>query len=170
MSSRTAIDVRAERPNDTPVIREILDGAFGGTAESKLVDALRAGGHLPLAQVACDGAKLVGYAAWPRLLVESPAGLLSVVGLAPLGVAPSHQGIGIGSALVRAGLVALRSRGESLVFVLGDPAYYRKFGFSLEAARAFESTYAGEHFMALALAAHAPDHGRVRYPAPFDAL
>lgn len=121
-------------------------------------------------QVAVDGTGLVGYAAWPRLLIESPEGSLSAVGLAPLAVIPSRQRDGIGSALVGAGLAELRARGESLVFVLGDPAYYRKFGFSLETAQAFKAVYAGEHFMALALAARAPDRGRVHYPAPFDAL
>ncbi len=72
--------------------------------------------------------------------------------------------------MTRAGLERLRERGERLVFVLGDPLYYRRFGFSQEAARAYVSDYAGEHFMALPLAADPPPQGLVRYPAPFDGL
>ena len=59
---------------------------------------------------------------------------------------------------------------ERLAFVLGDPAFYQRFGFSLEMAQAFESSYTGQHFMALKLADDAPERGRIRYPAAFDGL
>ncbi len=49
--------------------------------------------------------------------------------LAPLGVKPSHQQQGLGSSLVRAGLQQLEDQGIRQVFVLGDPAYYQRFGF-----------------------------------------
>lgn len=49
--------------------------------------------------------------------------------LAPLAVAPAAQGRGVGGALVRAGLARLDADGIDLVFVLGDPAYYGRFGF-----------------------------------------
>ena len=52
--------------------------------------------------------------------------------LAPLGVIPSLQGQGIGTSLVRAGLEHLERMGIRQVFVLGDPAYYHRFGFSPE--------------------------------------
>lgn len=52
--------------------------------------------------------------------------------LAPLGVTPSHQRRGLGSALVRAGLDRLEANRVCQVFVLGDPAYYRRFGFAPE--------------------------------------
>ena len=62
------------------------------------------------------------------------------------------------------------ARGASLVFVLGDPAYYTRFGYCPAAAAAFESTYAGPYFMALRLNEDAPKSGKVRYPAAFDGL
>ena len=52
--------------------------------------------------------------------------------LAPLGVVPAHQGQGVGGALVRAGLARLETMGVRQVFVLGDPAYYSRFGFETE--------------------------------------
>jgi putative acetyltransferase len=42
------------------------------------------------------------------------------------------------------------------VFVLGDPSYYRRFGFSVAAASGFSSPYAGDHFMGLALSGTMP--------------
>lgn len=50
--------------------------------------------------------------------------------LAPLAVAGRYRGKGIGRALVERGLQALRERGADLVFVLGDPRYYGRYGFS----------------------------------------
>lgn len=47
----------------------------------------------------------------------------------PLGVLPEHQGRGHGSALVRASLDAVRERGEHVLLVEGNPAYYGRFGF-----------------------------------------
>lgn len=52
--------------------------------------------------------------------------------LGPLGVVPSHQRCGAGTALVREGLERLEKRGVRQVFVLGDPAYYGRFGFRAE--------------------------------------
>ena len=54
--------------------------------------------------------------------------------LAPLGVTPSHQRRGLGASLVRAGLETLEASGTRQVFVLGDPAYYGRFGFRTESA------------------------------------
>lgn len=50
--------------------------------------------------------------------------------LAPLGIAPTHQRQGIGSQLVRAGLVQMCATGCELVFVYGNPVYYNRFGFA----------------------------------------
>ncbi len=169
MSAAAPIVVRPERSGDEMDVRRVLDAAFAGPEEGELVERLRVHGDLVLSLVALDGEKVAGYVAWPRLWIETPRDEYKAVALAPLAVAPSRQRDGIGSALVREGLAQLRAFGESIVFVLGDPAYYRRFGFSAEAASGYGSTYSGAHFMALTLNASPPPHGRVRYPAAFDA-
>ena len=50
-------------------------------------------------------------------------------GLGPVAVAPERQGAGIGAALINAGLDELRARGAAGCVLLGDPAYYERFGF-----------------------------------------
>ncbi|MDP1604985.1 MAG: N-acetyltransferase, partial [Legionella sp.] len=165
MSAGSPIVVRPERAGDEAAIRRLLDEAFAGPEEGQLVERLRAHGDLVLALVALDGENIVGYAAWPRLWIETPRDEYKAVALAPLAVAPSRQRDGIGSELTREGLAQLRSLGESIVFVLGDPVYYRRFGFTAEAASGYGSTYTGAHFMGLTLNVSAPPHGRVRYPA-----
>jgi putative acetyltransferase len=91
--------------------------------------------------------------------------------LAPLSVDPGAQGRGVGSALVREALRVARRSGWAGVFVLGAPAYYRRFGFDATTAAGFLSPYAGEHFMALILADGPAAHsGRLRHAPAFGAL
>jgi putative acetyltransferase len=164
------IAIRPETAGDAADVRQLLVSSFGGPAEAALVDRLRRDGDLMLALVATDAARaVVGHIAFSRLCVE--AGDLSpAVALAPLAVADTHRRCGIGVALVRAGLDQLAAQGEMLVFVLGDPAYYTRFGFAPESAGRFACAYAGPHFMALRLSEHAPHAGTIRYPAAFDDL
>ena len=168
MTSAAPIAMRHEQAGDAPAVRQVLDDAFAGPAEGLLVDRLRERGDLVLALVASQDDIIVGYAAWPRLWIETPRDQYKAVALAPLAVAPSCQRRGIGSALTREGLAQLRALGESIVFVLGDPLYYGRFGFSRAVASAYESMYAGEHFMALRLTPTAAASGRLNYPAAFD--
>jgi putative acetyltransferase len=71
---------------------------------------------------------------------------------------------------VWAGLDRLAARSETLVFVLGDPAYYERFGFGVDTAKPFACMYSGPHFMALRLSDAAPLAGEISYPAAFDRL
>ena len=59
--------------------------------------------------------------------------------MAPLAVEPSFHGTGIGGALVREGHLRLKEAGEKLAVVLGDPAYYGRFGYSHARAAGFGS-------------------------------
>jgi len=91
--------------------------------------------------------------------------------LAPLGVVPSHQRRGVGSSLVHAGLERLEKRGIRQVFVLGDPAYYQRFGFSPE--RQVLAPYAipeewADAWQSMLLATQAPlAPGRLSLPEPW---
>jgi putative acetyltransferase len=163
------VKIRPERDGDAPAIRQILIAAFDGPAEADLVERLRREGDLALALVAKDDS-IHGYVAFPRLKIEDGDATRHAVGLAPLAVMPERQRLGIGGALVREGHRLLVERGQSLCFVLGDPAYYTRFGYSVGGAGAFKSAYSGPHFMALRLSPDAPQGGRVIYPAAFDAL
>jgi putative acetyltransferase len=163
-----AFNIRSERPGDAAAVCALLDAAFGGEVESKVVKRLRADGDFVLSLVAENREGVAGYAGFPRLVLRLDERNVPVVGLAPVGVSPSLQRKGIGSALIRDGLARLKDRAERLVFVLGDPAYYGRFGFTV--MEGFVSRYAGPYFQALMLAPDAPKAGRVSYPKAFDDL
>lgn len=129
--------IRPAQPQDHAAIGALLDRAFGGQAESRLVADLQAQDDLALSLVADVAGTIVGHVALSPLAAEGPA-----LALAPLAVHPAVQRRGIGAALVAAALGAMP--GHTIV-VLGDPAYYGRLGF---APVDLQSPYAGPHLMA----------------------
>ncbi len=123
------VEVRAECPEDHAQVRHVNEIAFGRHGEADLVDALRSAGVATLSLVAVRHSTVVGHILFSPVTVTSPSGDFVAVGLAPMAVLPEVQRIGIGSLLVRAGLAALERAGHEAVVVLGDPAYYPRFGF-----------------------------------------
>lgn len=174
--------IRVEQASDVAAIRSLTAAAFTGmphsTAdadgvpiEAGLVDALRADeGWLPsLSLVADDDGQVIGHVTCTRGYVDDRPAL----GLGPLSVAPSVQRSGIGSALVQSVLTVAEGLGEPLVVLLGDPAYYSRFGFKPAKSLGIDAPDPawGDYFQALPLAAYDPSMvGAFRYAAPFSAL
>ena len=121
--------VRPEEPADAPAIRLLIERAFGRPDEGQLVAALGDTGAVTLSLVAERGGSVVGHVLFSPVTIERAVGTTEAIGLAPLAVLPSCQQQGVGLALVRSGLDALRARGHGAVVVLGSPRYYGRFGF-----------------------------------------
>jgi putative acetyltransferase len=168
MNASLTTVIRLETPRDATKVRAVLEAAFARPAEADLVERLRERGDLVLALVSERSEGLAGYVAFPRLTLVADGRTIPVVGLAPVGVIPAMQRHGIGNALIRAGLARLKDRGEGIVFVLGAPDYYGRFGFEVRAE--YTSRYTGPHFQALRLSPFATPSGTVSYPQPFAEL
>lgn len=124
--------IREERPADHEAVGTVQRRAFGGPhgeVVAKLVDALRDYDPAVLSLVAEVDGEVAGHVMFTRCRLDAPPRLVDVQCLSPLAVAPEHQRTGIGSALVGHGLTELDRRAVPLVFLEGDPAYYRRFGF-----------------------------------------
>jgi len=158
--------LRAEIPTDQGDVFALIQAAFGQPVEARLVDELRRTGDLVYSFVAQKDDQLLGHIGLSRMTAP-----VAVLGLAPVSVLPAHQKTGIGSALITHAIDKARADGWQAIFVLGNPDYYGRFGFSVAAAAGFENTYAGPHFMALALHPQALNSGFVvSYAAAFDQL
>jgi len=160
------MSIRAATPRDREAIRLVEEHAFGQHAESGLVDALVARGDAVLELVAVEDGQVVGHILFSRLYVRQGGHDFPAVALAPLAVEPSFHGTGIGGALVREAHIRLKNAGERLSVVLGDPAYYGRFGYSRERAAGFDSEYQGEALQAQAWG-EAPAAGRLVYAPAF---
>jgi putative acetyltransferase len=164
------LTIRPEFIGDENEIAALLTGAFGGTEEAELVDSLRRDGDLLVSLVATDGAAIVGHVAASPFACVDPGRSVSSAVLAPLAVIETHRRRGIGALLVRDLLDRLRSRNIGLVFVLGDPGYYGRFGFRPETAASMRTPFDGPHQMAIELAPGAVRNGagrRFAYAAGF---
>jgi putative acetyltransferase len=143
------VSVRAATPADVAEIRAVEAAAFGRYDEADLVEALRADDAVLAELVFENSSGVVGHILFSALRTDPPK---AVAALAPVAVAPDAQGRGVGSTLCRAGIEACRALGQDAVLVLGEPAYYTRFGFSAEAARSVQTVYSHlPAFMALAL-------------------
>ncbi|MEX2202152.1 MAG: N-acetyltransferase [Dongiaceae bacterium] len=165
----TAPAIRQERPGDRTVIHSLLVVAFAGSNEADLVNRLRADGSLTASLVATDGGRIIGHVAASPIAIEGvPA--RTAASLAPLAVLPERQRQGVGTALVATLIERLARAGTDLVFVLGDPVYYTRFGFQADAAGEFWSPFAGPAFMVRELAGGGLDAtrgARLRYAPSF---
>lgn len=130
--------VRPERPEDVAAISALTTAAFHGLEfsggnEAEIVERLRADGDLAISLVAENiDLAVIGHAAFSPVTVSD--GTPNWYALGPVSVIPLRQKVGIGSALTEAGLARLRELGAAGCVVLGDPAYYGRFGFVHEPA------------------------------------
>jgi putative acetyltransferase len=166
------VEIREEKFEDVRGISAVHDAAFGRRNEGHLVERLREEGLIAASLVASDSGRIVANAVFSRLTVRSSGKPIAAAALAPVAVTPTRQSRGIGARLIRSGLTLCAQRGYDIVVVLGDPQYYRRFGFSSELAKNVRSRYscAGPAWMAVEL--HISNRPltpcEVTYPAAFE--
>jgi predicted N-acetyltransferase YhbS len=123
------IVIADERAHHVAAREALLDGVFGPARREKTSERLREG-RLPaegLALVATDGERLVGTVRlWHVSLGAARPALL----LGPIAVDPALQSAGIGGRLMRDVLARAAARGHQAIILVGDEAYYRRFGFA----------------------------------------
>jgi putative acetyltransferase len=198
---RAIAHIRPEQPGDAARIHRVNELAFEQATEADIVDALRDSGGFVLSLVAvlgseptsmatnADGAlvderldalevdaemyggEIVAHALVTPVSVSTEEGGVSLLGLGPVAVLPSEQGRGIGTCLVEACLEQLRVQGHAGVVVVGEPEYYRRFGF-IPASRwglRWEIDVPDENFMVIELSPGrlAGVSGVVRYRPEF---
>lgn len=147
-------------PVPMPEIEALLDRAFGAERRARTAYRLRerATAIETLSFAAYAGEQLVGsLQSWPVALRDAEGGLARLVMVGPVAVLPECQGEGIGTALMEACTSAADRDGISALMMIGDPDYYRRFGFSAEATGAWQIDGPYEQHRLLA---------RVRGPVP----
>jgi len=163
------VKVLPEVSKDFHSIKLLLEDAFDRKQEARLVEALRNAGRLA-GFVALDLGAVAGYAAYSPVELESSVSV-GALGLGPVAVQRARRKKGVGSALIAASLDSCRDSGHEAVFVLGEPAYYGRFGFRPAGERGLSCEYdvPKEFFLALELVpgALSAARGVVRYAPEF---
>lgn len=166
-----SLRIRDENTLDVPFIEALTEAAFrnaphrSGT-EQHIVHALRRAGQLTLSLVAEEGGVIVGHVAVSPVSVSD--GARDWYGLGPISVQPELQGRNIGAALMHAALDGLRARGAAGCVLVGDPAYYTRFGFHPVPGLVYPGI-PPEYFMALTFG-HRTPQGVVSFHPAFGAV
>jgi len=160
--------IRPERPGDEQAIHAVTEAAFrtqphSDGSEPALIDRLRVEGELALSLVAELDGRIAGHIAFSRVTIED--GTPDWYGLGPVSVLPELQRRQIGAQLIERGVGDLRQHGARGVVLLGDPAYYSRFGFRHDPALIYPGPPA-EYFQRLVIAGDPPT-GVVSYAPAF---
>lgn len=125
--------IRPESSEDLDGIRQVNIAAFRDHPHSQqtehlIVDALREAEALEVSFVAESSGEVIGHIAFSAAEIGAPSEGWRLLG--PVAVLPERQGEGVGRALMEAGLAEMRARGAAGVVLVGDPAFYQRFGFT----------------------------------------
>ena len=164
------VAIRPEQPGDVAAIHDVHAASFPTEFEARLVGLLRAAGRLPVSLVAEVGGAVVGHIAFSPVTAASGA---VGAGIAPVAVVAPHRRQGIAAELIRVGLEACRTAGFGWAVVIGEPAYYSRFGFRPAAEFGLADEYGGgPAFQAIELVPGALPRGAglVRYAPEFAAV
>ncbi len=128
--------IRQETEKDFDDIHELVKEAFqtakvSNGEEQNFVRRLRAGqGYIPdLALVAEEGGKLIGHIMLTHTEIVQKTGVYPLLLLAPLCVSLVHRGKGLGERLIEDACARAAAFGARAVILVGDPAFYGRFGF-----------------------------------------
>ena len=162
--------IRPERPDDAGIIAGITREAFrtdprSSHTEEFIIAGLRASGALTVSLVAEVNGQVIGHIALSPVRVSD--GSSGWYALGPVAVAPPHQQSGTGTALVTEGLAALGRLGAGGCVVLGEPAFYGRFGFKKRRTLRFPGV-PPEYFLARSFSNEFPV-GTISYHPAFDA-
>jgi putative acetyltransferase len=140
------VHIRKAIYSDFPAITHLAMSAFGLSEGPEIVQLIAdlsvdVTAQPVLSLVATVDESIVGHILFSNLRIKPPGQEVSAALLAPLAVHPDFQSRRIGSRLVTEGLQQLSDSGVNLVFVLGHPGYYPRFGFSAAGIKGFGAPY-----------------------------
>lgn len=161
--------IRNEESQNIEAIRTVhleafADHPYSRQTEHLIVDGLREAGALSVSLVAEAEGLVVGHIAFSPALVDGAECGMYILG--PVGVLPGFQRRGVGSSLVREGLEAIRALDATGCVLVGDPAFYSRFGFVQAAPLTIEGV-PPEVVLYLSMSGAAP-RGRVTYHDAFN--
>ena len=122
--------IRETQESDLGEVFNLIHSSFSNKAESDLVKQLISDGDVLVNLVVESSDTIIGNVVVSQITMEPDIGLFCG-GVAPLSVLPDQQSSGVGSRLMEEAINESRKLGIDALFLLGDPNYYKRFGFTV---------------------------------------
>lgn len=156
----TTFTIDAETPADVVARENLLDRAMGPDRRKKSSEKIRRG-RVPAEGLALVARDASGHVIGTVRLWNVEAGIspegnpVEALLLGPLAVDSAEEGKGIGGALMRAAIAEAHQRGHGAILLVGDAAYYERFGFFANKAQhlVMPGPFERSRFLALELTA-----------------
>jgi len=161
--------VRGEKPEERGAVEDLLRRAYGREDEARLLASLRnSPDFVPQMSVVADmEGVLAGYALFMKADVAAGNETYPSLALVLLTVLPEHKRSGVAERLIRHSVERSRGLGLRFLFVIGEPAYFSRFGFKKASDLGLEPDFhvAGGALQVLPLQNDLPEriNGKVRY-------
>jgi len=139
--------IREAQESDLEEVFNLIHSAFGNRAESDLVKQLISDGDVLINLLVESSNIIIGNVVVSKITMEPDLGLFCG-GVAPVSVLPDQQSSGVGSRLMTAAINESKKMGIDALFLLGDPNYYKRFGFVVSTLK---NDYSVENFQELSL-------------------
>ena len=139
--------IREAQESDLEEVFNLIHSAFGNRAESDLVKQLISDGDVLINLLVESSDTIIGNVVVSKITMEPDIGLFCG-GVAPVSVVPDQQSSGVGSELMTAVINESKQTGMDALFLLGDPNYYKRFGFVVSTLK---NDYIVENFQELEL-------------------
>ena len=148
-------EIRYETEQDIKAIEAVTTAAFSASEyglnnEVLIINTLREQQALSISLVAVLKEQIIAHIALSP--VEISDGSANWYGLAPVSVLPEYQNQGVGSYLINRALSEIKFKGAQGCVLLGDPQFYKRFGFRANPDLTLEGVPA-EYFLQLCFAA-----------------
>ncbi|MFN8412425.1 MAG: N-acetyltransferase [Anaerolineales bacterium] len=161
--------IRPETSTDVIAIEQVTIAAFTGKpysnqTEHLIVNALRASDALSLSLVAEMNEEIIGHIAFSKVAIDDRD--LNWYGIGPVSVSPSNQKQGVGTKLIREGMITIHKLGALGCVLEGSPNYYQRFGFKSYEGLIYKGAPAPEYFMAFPFTDEIPQ-GKVEFHKSF---
>lgn len=126
-----AVELREGGTGDADALGRLYRNVFPEEDLVPLIHGLLKPGSGTFSLIGSAEAGLVAHIAFTSCRVTGSEDKVALLG--PLAVAEAARRHGVGGALIEAGFERLRADGTACVLVLGDPAFYGRFGFRPDA-------------------------------------
>lgn len=170
MESQSHGNIRPVSQDDWPQLYSLIERQFMRKDEARLIESLQKDKLIVYALLIERNSEFTGAIFFSRIRLLHEGVSYDALALGPIVVDHPWQGRGLGGMLIEQAHKDLASGGEKIVFVLGEADYYRRFGYSVEAAKDYECPYSGPFFLGLRCGDDVPASGKLIYPDAFARL